>query len=446
MARTERIFEQTFEADARRCWTWLVEVGSASAPLRSPRIYSLDEATTVILGRKEDQLSPYNTLRVDVVDPWMSSSHVEIRRTELGWELSDLGSANGTLLWGQRRSTALLSDGDVFETGSTFWLFRSVVAEHPGPRAILGEGDLGTLSPMMHTVHEKVLKVSRSRVPVMFLGATGTGKEVLARALHRYSGRPGRMVAINSASIQNSMVASELFGVVKGAHPMADKDRLGRIRSANQGTILLDEIGDMPLEVQSSMLRVLQENEVSPVGGDNSVPIDVRFISATHQDLSSLVAQRIFRSDLLARLKGCIVDIPTLKERAEDIGLLVGRFLKKLGLEYITFSPTAYRALLVYSWPLNIRELDRALETAAALCEGERIDIEDLPEEIRTYHPPQVRTDRSSEGQREREVMRLLSAHRGNVSAVARSMGYSRMQVHRWLKQLKVDPNEYRGS
>lgn len=378
----------------------------------------------------------------------MSGEHAVLERTEHGWQVSDIGSSNGTLVWGERRSTAMLADGDIFETGSTFWLFRSMVISDTLTLGAPDEGILGSLYPPFVNVAKRLRRVARTRVPVMLLGATGTGKEVLARAIHEGSGRDGPFLAINTAAVQQNLVASELFGVERGAHSMAEKSRIGQIRAADHGTLLLDEIGDMPLEVQVSLLRVLQESEVVPVGGDAPVKVDVRFICATHQDLDEMVESGRFRSDLYARLKGTSLEIPTLEERVDDMGLLIARFLARFDADDLTFSPAAYRALLVYTWPLNIRELEKAVETGIALCDGDRIELEHLPEEVRSYEPPRAKqTPRTgtSDEVRHRELIRLLTAHGGNVSAVARSMGYSRMQVHRWLKQLQVDPSDYRG-
>ena len=451
--RTQRIEEQSpSEDDSRRSRAWLVKIGCAGEPTAAAELYHLDgRAQLIVLGRQDDPPAPSPPERIEQADPWMSSEHAELRRSEQGWVLSDLGSSNGTLIWGKRKSTALLHDGDIFETGSTFWLFRARAlgdAELPKPLGPDTDSDnvLTSLHPGFLAVCDRLRRVSRTRVPVMLLGGTGTGKEVLAKALHRFSQRPGPFIAINTAAVQPNLIASELFGVEKGAHSTADRARKGQIRAADGGTLLLDEIGDMPLEVQVSLLRVLQESEVVPVGGDMPVKVDARFVCATHQSLDDMVQSGRFRSDLFARLKGCMLRIPPLSERPEDIGLLVSRFLKRFGAEDMSFSPAAYRALLVYPWPLNVRELEKNVETAIAVCDKNRIDFEHLSEELRSFKLERMEpTADGEEPSRERELLRLLAAHRGNVSAVARSMGYSRMQVHRWLKQLNVDPRSYRG-
>jgi len=449
VARTERIQEQVgAQEDPRKPRSWLIQVGSARDPRQASQVIRLEGRTRLVLGRQDGPVSG-DPDRIECPDRWMSGDHAVLEPTAQGWLLSDLGSSNGTLVWGQARSTHVLDDGDVFETGSTFWIFRSGVLtaeEVPGP---LPDPILSSMHPDLTGIGVRLARVARTRVPVMLFGATGTGKEVLAKAIHARSGRTGPFIAINTAAVQTNLVASELFGVERGAHSMAERSRTGQIRSAQGGTVLLDEIGDMPLEVQVSLLRVLQEQEVMPVGGDAPIKIDVRFICATHQDLSEMVEQGKFRSDLYARLKGATFDIPKLNERREDIGHLIKVFLERSGAPDLDLSPAAYRAMINYDWPLNVRELEKVIETAVALGGGERIEVEHLPAELRTYVPE--RTKQQSRGPeddeaKQRELVRLLTAHGGNVSAVARSMGYSRMQVHRWLKQLELNPDDYRGA
>ncbi|MCK6546124.1 sigma 54-interacting transcriptional regulator [Myxococcota bacterium] len=433
---------------------WLVRVGSAGRPLGLPELIPLDDVSRLVLGRMDEGRERRAPVpgRIEVPDPWMSGEHAEVSLTSEGWQLRDLGSSNGTLIWGTRRSTALLADGDLFETGGTFWLFRSMVTPEELPR-VPADGVLGSLQPAYVEMASRLRRVARTRVPVMLLGATGTGKEVLARELHRLSNRTGPFVAINTAAIQKTLVASELFGVEKGAHSTADEARIGQIRAANGGTILLDEIGDMPLEVQVSLLRVLQESEVLPVGGTTPVKVDVRIVCATHQDLAQMVASGAFRADLYARIKGASLDVPTLEDRAEDLGLLIARFLARYGGEELTFSTAAYRALVQYHWPLNVRELEKVIETGVALATHRRIELDHLPREVAAYKPPEARGresvpssgDEAPDDALQREIVRLMTVHKGNVSRVARSMGRSRMQVHRWLKRLAVDPDQFRG-
>jgi DNA-binding NtrC family response regulator len=447
VARTERIEEPRLD-DGQRLETWLVRIGCASDPQLPPAIVRLAGFTKLRLGRLDD--APQNRADlIEVPDRWMSGEHAELRLTNEGWELRDLGSKNGTRVWGQQRSASVLSDGDIFETGSTFWVYRSMlVADGDVPSSVPAPDTLASLHPPFARILRDVSKVARNNVVVLLIGATGTGKEVLAKAIHGLSHRDGPFLAVNSGAVQPNLVASELFGVERGAHSMAEKSRLGLIRSANGGTLLLDEIGDMPLDVQVSLLRVIQESEVRPVGGDVPVPIDVRFVCATHRDLREMVESGSFRADLYARIKGTELEIPPLEDRAEDLGMLIAAFLRRHGGADLIFQPAAYRAIALYPWPLNVRELEKAIQSAIATSDGSgRIELEHLPREVRTWVPEQAKTDRdpADEALREKEIVRLLTAHKGNVSAVARSMGYSRMQVHRWLKLLEIDPAAYRS-
>jgi transcriptional regulator with AAA-type ATPase domain len=447
MAKTERMEEDGGggSAEDRSPRVWLVRIGCATEPLRGPRLLPLTGDKRWVLGR-EGGAGRADDGRIESRDRWMSGEHAQLSLGLSGWELSDLGSSNGTLVWGQRRSSARLVNGDIFETGSTFWLFRSMPLGDAWP-APGSESVVGSFYPPFMALASRLSRIARTRVPVMILGPTGTGKELLARQLHTMSQRTGPFVAINTAAVQANLVASELFGVERGAHSMADRARPGQIRAAEGGTLLLDEIGDMPPEVQVSLLRVLQEGEVVPVGGDAPVKVDVRFVCATHQDLKALVQRGDFRADLFARLKGATLEIPPLDERPEDVGLLISTFLSRFDGRHLVFAPAAYRALILYPWPLNVRELEKAMETAVALAGEGRIEVEHLPAEVREYQAPQTRTARTepSDEDRRGELVRLLTVLQGNVSAVSRTMGFSRMQVHRWLKQYELNPDDFRG-
>ena len=413
---------------------WLTRVGCAHNPLLSPEVVPLVPEQTLILGRD---------YRFTTDDPWMSARHAEIFAQEGRWILRDLGSSNGTRHQGTVRSSGELAHGDLFETGGTFWRFHEQrLAKEVQPPT--SDDVLTTLNPAFQETISRLRRVARTRVPVMLIGSTGTGKEVLARRLHELSGRAGEFIAINTAAIQTNLIASELFGVERGAHSLAHDARTGLVRQANTGSLLLDEIGDMPLEVQATILRLLQESEVVPVGSDTPSKVDVRFICATHQDLDALIESGEFRGDLFARLKGCRLRIPDLHERPEDLGLLIARFLRRFGVEYKTFAPAAYRALMMHDWPYNVRELERAIESAVAISQTDRIEKSDLPQSlISSSSKPEIHTDVSTQG-REAELRRLLASHRGNVSAVARASGRSRMQIHRWIKRFRIDPDEYR--
>src|SRR5258707_1242663 len=242
--------------------------------------------------------------------------------------------------------------------------------------------DIVGSSEALRKVLRQVAKLASSDSTVLILGETGTGKELIARGIHKRSKRADRaFIAVNCAAIPSSLIASELFGHEKGAFTGATQRRLGRFESANGGTVFLDEVGDLPLEVQVALLRVLQEREIERVGSDNTIPIDVRVVAATHRDLDMLVAEGKFREDLLYRLNVVPIDVPPLRERAADIPLLVeyfiDRFGRKTGKKFRTIDKRSLGLLQAYDWPGNIRELQNVIERAVILCEGESLSVDE---------------------------------------------------------------------
>jgi formate hydrogenlyase transcriptional activator len=236
--------------------------------------------------------------------------------------------------------------------------------------------DIVGSSEALRKVLRQIAKLASSDSTVLILGETGTGKELIARSIHKRSNRADRaFIGVNCAAIPQSLIASELFGHEKGAFTGATQRRLGRFESANGGTIFLDEIGDLPPEIQVALLRVLQEREIERVGSNKPIPIDVRVVAATHRDLNTLVAEGKFREDLLYRLNVVPIDVPPLRERAADIPLLVEYFIdrlgKKAGKKFRTIDKKSLALLQAYDWPGNIRELQNIIERAVILCEGD---------------------------------------------------------------------------
>jgi formate hydrogenlyase transcriptional activator len=242
--------------------------------------------------------------------------------------------------------------------------------------------DIVGSSEALRKVLRQITKLASSDSTVLILGETGTGKELIARSIHKRSNRVDRaFIGVNCAAIPQSLIASELFGHEKGAFTGATQRRLGRFESANGGTIFLDEVGDLPPEIQVALLRVLQEREIERVGSNKAIPIDVRIIAATHRDLNALVADGKFREDLLYRLNVVPIDVPPLRERVADIPLLVeyfiDRFGKKAGKKFITIDKKSLGLLQAYDWPGNIRELQNVIERAVILCEGETFSVDE---------------------------------------------------------------------
>ncbi|HEY1695218.1 MAG TPA: sigma 54-interacting transcriptional regulator [Polyangiaceae bacterium] len=440
----------------------------ADRPLDAGARHPLD-ADEVLIGRGAERASTRArsgrktvlTLRFD--DPRMSTTHARLLQRGDGWTLVDQGSKNGSRRNGAAVEQAALADGDVLELGSTFFVVRSL------PDASLAAAERTTSAPLgIPTLHltlgamlDRLAKVAPSLIAVVLTGESGTGKEVLARAIHRASGRAGRFQAINCGALPATLVEAELFGCKRGAFSGAIADRDGIVRSADGGTLLLDEIGDLPLPSQAALLRVLQEHEVMPVGDTRAIPVDVRFLAATHRDLRALVAAGTFREDLLARLSGFHLQLPPLRERREDLGLLVGELLRRLAPQRagdVSLTRRAARALFAHDWPQNVRELEKCLEAALVFAGDSPIELEHLPPALagaspadgrsRDTAPPQhgspERLASPEDEARRAELVRLLESHRGNLSAVARELGKARFQVQRWMKRYELRPEDYR--
>lgn len=301
--------------------------------------------------------------------------------------------------------------------------------------------------------------VADADVPVLLLGESGTGKERFARALHASSRRRDKpFLAINCGAIPKELVAAELFGYEPGTFTGGLKQgKKGKFEEANGGTLFLDEIGEMPLEFQVHLLRVLQEKEILRLGGSRPIPVDVRIIAATHRDLAQMVREGRFRADLFYRLNVVSVAIPPLRERRDDIPLLLEHFVKRFADKYNRSRPQLdpeLEAFLVhrYDWPGNVRELENAVEHAVLFCTGGRIDISHFPPAIaHAYHtdrqgqtrgswstqPAGTRDDRAA--QERQRLLQVLSETGGNLSEAARRLGIARTTLYRKLKKLGLE-------
>jgi DNA-binding NtrC family response regulator len=307
-------------------------------------------------------------------------------------------------------------------------------------------------SAVMQEVLGLARRVADSPSTVLIAGASGVGKEVLARAIHQSSRRRTKpFFAINCAAIPDNLLESELFGYKKGAFTGANSDKAGLLQQANDGTLLLDEIGDLPLPLQAKLLRVLQERKVFAVGSTNGEPIDVRLIAASHRDLKACIAQGTFRDDLYYRLSVIEISIPRLCDRPDDIMPLADHFLaganQRLGRTVREFSGAAKKLLCAYAWPGNVRELENAVERAVNLCEHEAITPDDLPPALRRP-AEQDFLDRAIEKQwtlAELEMAyarRVLAQTAGNKKRAAAMLGIDRRTLHRWLGEQDADEEE----
>ena len=300
-------------------------------------------------------------------------------------------------------------------------------------------------SEVMRRTLELVKRVAASDATTLITGESGTGKELVARMLHRESTRSAEpFVAINCAAMPATLLESELFGHVRGAFTDADRTRDGLFVQAGAGTIFLDELGEMPLEMQVKLLRVLQERRVRAVGSDVEVPVFARVIASTNRDLDRLVAEKRFREDLFYRINVVAITIPPLRSRGSDVLLLAHYFMRKvasrIGKPVVGITAPAAQLLVSYDWPGNVRELENCIERAVALCRLDHLTIEDLPERLYPVdgeHPEPTELVTLAEMER-RYVRRVLAMFGGNKSAAARHLGIDRRSLYRRLDATSI--------
>jgi two-component system, NtrC family, response regulator AtoC len=380
----------------------------------------------VVAGRDAD-------LALTIPDDSVSRRHAEFRLVPLA--VRDLGSTNGTRVQGEPVGAAWmpLAIGSVVEVGDAVVLVRSSTAvgealipsrradRRPLPRVRVA------VDPAMVRLYELVELVATSRLGVLILGETGVGKEVIARAIHEASDRrEARLLAINCAAIAPTLLESELFGHVKGAFTGATASKPGLFEAASGGTVFLDEVGEMPRELQAKLLRVLESGEVMRVGALEPITVDVRFIAATNRDLARLANTGEFRLDLLFRLSGVTLAIPPLRERPDDIEALARHFLAALRPR-AELTAAAIAALRAHPWPGNARELRNTIERAELLSRGAAIDTPHL-----TFGAG-IALATAQDPERER-ILAALDACGGNQSRAAKALGISRATLVRRLE------------
>jgi two-component system, NtrC family, response regulator len=302
-------------------------------------------------------------------------------------------------------------------------------------------GGLITAAPEMIRVARTIERVANANVSVMLLGASGTGKELLARGLHEASGRRGgNFVAINCAAIPENLLESELFGHEKGAFTGAVKTTEGKIEMADGGTLFLDEVGDIPLPLQVKLLRFLQERTIERIGGRQHIPVDTRIVCATHQDLEAMIAGGRFREDLFYRLAEIVVKIPSLAERPGDATLLAKAFLNRFAAEMNPhvkgFAPDALAAIDGWPWPGNVRELENRVKRAVIMADAKLIGAEDLDLDDAEGSEAEALNLKSAREQADRKMIRhALARSEGNISNSAKLLGISRPTLYDLLKQ-----------
>ncbi|MET0404778.1 MAG: sigma 54-interacting transcriptional regulator [Cystobacter sp.] len=416
-----------------------------------------DEGRSVLSDKERLRCGahPTNDL-VLAEDRTASRHHFEILNTERGWLLVDLNSTNGTFLEGARVDRAYLSAGAVVRAGSSTLSFAPIdeeVTVEPDR-----EGELGGMvgqSVHMRQVFALIKKIAPLDVSVIIGGETGTGKELVARAIHERSSRSkGPLVVLDCGAIPPHLIESELFGHEKGAFTGAVSERPGAFERAHGGTIFLDELGELRLDLQPKLLRVLENHEVRRVGGNDVLSVDCRVIAATNRDLVKEIAAGHFREDLFFRLSVIHLQLPPLRERREDIPLILSRaladpeVLARPGRKLI--SPEALALLKAYAWPGNVRELVNVLSHVLAFSEGEHVLPEHLPARVQgqarelplPFNEHLTFKDAKEhllENFEREYITRVLSRCEGNLSRAARESGLHRKSIERLVKKYQLD-------
>ena len=295
------------------------------------------------------------------------------------------------------------------------------------------DGIVGS-SPAMQKVFRMIRQAAPTEATVLIQGPSGTGKELVARAIHNLSQRSkGPFVAVEFAAISPNLLESEMFGHEKGAFTGATSRRIGRFEAANHGTIFLDEISEMPLELQVKLLRVLQEREFQRVGSNETVKADIRIVAATNRDLAAYVREGRFREDLYYRLNVIDLHLPALKDRSGDVPLLVNRYLKEFGGKSV--SPDAMRLMETYAWPGNVRELRNAVEKMCVLSPSGEIGVDDVPDEMKRESSKMLSTSGTLGETEKAKILAVLEEVGGNRTKAAERLGISRRTIYRKLEE-----------
>jgi transcriptional regulator with PAS, ATPase and Fis domain len=429
----------------------LLVSGNAATPGLPARARLQIVGDELYVGRRAEGLPVQASVAV-LDDALVSGQHARIVRGSGGYDLEDLGSKNGSFVDNLRaEGRQRLRDGALVFVGNHVGVFRMVSQiELEAIKAELVNplGPVATASPALAVACDRLRRLAASEGELFIVGETGVGKEVYARAVHEASQRKGKFVAINCAAIPRELVESELFGYRAGAHSTAHSAKAGLIEEAEGGTLFLDEIGEMTPEAQIKILRFLQDRELTPLGATRPRRMDVRIIAATNRTVVG-PGKSGLRDDIVARLGAAPIHLPPLRNRIEDLGALVGHFLAKTPAEGARFEQPAFRALCLHAWPLNVRELEKIVTTAAVLTGGKPIGLRDLPEPIaRVLSAPAAPGARRSTGPSPTpaQLEELLRRYEGNVADVSRELGKHRAAVWRWIKKFGLGPQKFRRS
>lgn len=409
--------------------------------------------------------------RCDVIlnDSTVSRFHCELRKHEDGYRLVDEGSTNGTYINKLRIRDVYLYAGCEFQIGNTTLSFSPQVEDiSVGESAQSSCGPLIGGSRQMRNIYNLIKKVSPSDLSIIIQGETGTGKEVVAQAIHEFSRRADKpLVVFDCSAVPEHLIESELFGHEKGSFSGAIRTHMGVFEQADGGTLFLDELGELSISLQPKLLRALESGMIRRVGGERPVKVDVRVISATNRNLEEMVHAQTFRQDLFYRLAKVQMQLPPLRDRERDVVMIAEHFLERLnqqneGYRYIQgITPNALHKLAAWSWPGNVRELRNVIERAYTFADREMIHSADLTSQI---HAVQVQQESEEKGEgmlnfdipescslkeaKERIIssfekdylQQLLDKHKYNISAVSREAGIDRRHVYRLMKKYALEP------
>ncbi len=396
-------------------------------PPSSPHLIALTPGRSVVIGRGDGA-----TLQLK--DPGVSRVHARVTRSPDGVVLEDV-SANGTFVDGTRVEETVLEDGAVVRVGDSFLVLRHVAPSQPDASIPALVGDAPAMQELRHTIS----LVGPSNTSVLVLGESGTGKELAARALHDRSGRRGPLVTVNCAAIPSELAESQLFGHAAGAFTGAQRAHEGFFRAADGGTLLLDEIGDLPPAIQAKLLRVLEDRAVTPLGSTAPVPVDVRVVAATHRDLAAGIDEGWFRGDLLARLSEIVLTLPPLRARREDVLPILRHALG----DARPLAPDLVHALLCAPLRFNVRELIKiARELAVRAAGAPRYELALVAHRLEAA--PSSSAPAPGAAPSKDELIALLRQHGGNVSLVAKAARRSRKQIYRYLRAHDIDAAVFR--
>jgi transcriptional regulator with PAS, ATPase and Fis domain len=399
---------------------------------------------SVVLGVPHVRIGAGSSNDVIIEDPHASRFHAELRKTDEGWLLRDLGSLNGTRVGDVVVKEGLLHSGATITIGETKirFLADDGRAEEIAVSPHHSFGDVVGRSLRMREVFGVLERIAATDLTVLIGGETGSGKDVIARAIHKASPRAkGPFVVFDCAAVAPNLIESELFGHVKGAFTGADANREGAFERAHNGTLFLDEIGELSLDLQPKLLRALEQRRIKAVGGQKEVPVDVRIIAATHRNLEQKVKEQAFRQDLFFRLSVVTVQVPPLRHRVEDLPVLVEAILvgsdKPMGI-----APETMKILESYDWPGNVRELKNVIESASAIADGDQLE----PRHLMFFKPrrrdPTMEklplAGKTLESIERNAIQQTLEQCGGNKTKAAKALGISPSTLYEKVKKYKL--------